>query len=35
VLHDITIQNQAVFTNWRASRLSPDTRFAMHCHECR
>src|SRR5579863_8110912 len=34
VLHDITIRNQAVFTNWRESRLSPDEHFAMHCHEC-
>ncbi|WGS22112.1 MULTISPECIES: hypothetical protein [unclassified Bradyrhizobium] len=35
MLHDITIQKQGVYTNFFFSRLSPETRFAMHCQECR
>src|SRR6202162_3509732 len=35
MLNDITIRNQAIYTNYEVSRLAQSTRFAMHCHECR
>ncbi|MDW3428514.1 hypothetical protein NQ306_25920, partial [Escherichia coli] len=35
MLHDITNKKQAIYTNFAFSRLSPDTRFAMLCQECR
>ena len=35
MLHDIIIRMQAAYTKQEVSRLALDTRFAMHCHECR
>src|SRR6266576_2526962 len=35
MIHHITILRQDSCTNGKDSRLALDTRFAMHCHECR
>src|SRR6195256_4772785 len=35
MLHYIIIRMQAAYTKQEVSRLALDTRFAMHCHECR